>query len=340
MIENFIFFIFVLVLTYVTNKKNLFPNFTGDVHQKFFDEKKIPLIGGIFVLVMLLRFYFVQNYFINLIFLSIFLIGFFSDSKVLSSPRFRLYLQLLITTIFVFYFKIEVTPTKLDFFDNLLQNHYLSYSLTIFCFMILINGSNFIDGLNGLLLGYVLIIFFVLTKNNLILFSGLGELEIYYLFYSLILIIILNYFNFLYLGDSGAYLLGFFTGYILITIYNSPTIVSPYYIILLLWYPCFENLFSLLRKILNSKSPVKPDNRHLHQLIFLFLKNTLKSKNTLILNVVSGLAINFYSLIIFLIASKNPNLTILQLKMILLSILIYCTLYYILNKKIHLFTKK
>ncbi len=340
MIENFIFFIFVLVLTYVTNKKNLFPNFTGDVHQKFFDEKKIPLIGGIFVLVMLLRFYFVQNYFINLIFLSIFLIGFFSDSKVLSSPRFRLYLQLLITTIFVFYFKIEVTPTKLDFFDNLLQNPFLSYSFSIFCFMILINGSNFIDGLNGLLLGYILLIFFTLTTNNLISFSGLDQLEIYYLFYSLILIIILNYFNFLYLGDSGAYLLGLFIGYILVTIYNSSAIVSPYYIILLLWYPCFENLFSLVRKFLNSKSPVKPDNKHLHQLIFLFLKYKLKSKNNLLINIFSSLMINFYSLIIFFIASKNPNITILQLKLILVSIFIYCFLYYILNKKFHLFIKK
>ena len=340
MVENFIFFVFSLALTYIANRKNLFPNFTGDIHQKFFNEKKIPLIGGVLVLVTLLRFYYAHDYFINLVFLSIFLIGFFSDSKILSSPRLRLYLQLLITIIFVLYFKIEVTPTKLNFFDNLLQNHYLSYSFTIFCFMILINGSNFIDGLNGLLLGYILLIFFALTTNDLILFSGLDELAINYLFYSLILIIVLNYFNFLYLGDSGAYLLGLFTGYILITIYNSPAIVSPYYIILLLWYPCFENLFSLLRKFLNSQSPVKPDNRHLHQIIFLFLKYKFKSKNILLINIISSLTINFYNLVIFFIASKNPNLTILQLKLILVSIFIYCILYYILNKRIHLFIKK
>jgi UDP-N-acetylmuramyl pentapeptide phosphotransferase/UDP-N-acetylglucosamine-1-phosphate transferase len=34
--------------------------------------------------------------------------------------------------------------------------------------MILINGSNFIDGLNGLLLGYFLIVIFIFFKNDLI----------------------------------------------------------------------------------------------------------------------------------------------------------------------------
>ena len=33
--------------------------------------------------------------------------------------------------------------------------------------MVLINGSNFIDGLNGLLLGYFLIIILILFKLNL-----------------------------------------------------------------------------------------------------------------------------------------------------------------------------
>ena len=76
------FFVFTLALTYIANRKNLFPNFTGDIHQKFFNEKKIPLIGGVLVLFTLLRFYYSHDYFINLVFLSIFLIGFFSDSKI------------------------------------------------------------------------------------------------------------------------------------------------------------------------------------------------------------------------------------------------------------------
>ena len=340
MLENLIFFIFAIILTYVAKKKNLFPNFTGDHHQKFFNEKKIPLIGGILILASLLRFYYNDSSFLNFTFINIFLIGFLSDAKFMSSPKLRLFLQLLIVSSFVFYFKIEVTPTRLEFFDSILQNSYLSFLFSIFCFLILINGSNFIDGLNGLLLGYVLLIFLVLNSNHLISFSGLSELEINYLIYSFLLVIILNYLNLLYLGDSGAYLLGFFTGYLLISIYNSQISISPYFVILLLWYPCFENLFSLLRKYFKAKSPIKPDNKHLHQLIFLFFKSKIKSENIMITNIFSSLMINFFNLIIFIIASKNPNLTFLQIKLIILSIFIYCLVYYFLNKKFYSRSKK
>ena len=49
--------------------------------------------------------------------------------------------------------------------------------------------------------------------------------------------------------------------------------VSPFYVVLLLWYPCFENLFSIIRKFSLKKSPINADNNHLHQLIFIYLKN-------------------------------------------------------------------
>ena len=59
-------------------------------------------------------------------------------------------------------------------------------------------------------------------------------------------------FNQFFLGDSGAYFLSFFIGFILIEIYNANLKISPYFIILLLWYPCFENLFSIIRKLLRK----------------------------------------------------------------------------------------
>ena len=44
---------------------------------------------------------------------------------------------------------------------------FISFIFTSFCLMVLINGSNFIDGLNGLFLGYFLIILAILYKLNL-----------------------------------------------------------------------------------------------------------------------------------------------------------------------------
>ena len=64
----------------------------------------------------------------------------------------------------------------------------------------------------------------------------------------LIYLLLFNLLNKLYLGDSGSYLLGVSIGSILIFIYKEISFISPFFIVLLLWYPCFENLFSIIRK--------------------------------------------------------------------------------------------
>ena len=57
------------------------------------------------------------------------------------------------------------------------------------------------------------------------------------------------FFNKLYLGDSGSYLLGLLFAIYLIDTYQINDSMSSLFIISLLWYPAFENLFSILRKI-------------------------------------------------------------------------------------------
>ena len=60
--------------------------------------------------------------------------------------------------------------------------------------------------------------------------------------------IIFNFFGKNFLGDGAAYGLGFLLGYILLKISLLNNNVSPYFIANLLWYPAFENLFSILKK--------------------------------------------------------------------------------------------
>ena len=72
-------------------------------------------------------------------------------------------------------------------------------------------------------------------------------------FYLLFVLYLFNFFNQLYLGDSGSHILGLIFSFIVISFYKLDQLVSPYYIILLLWYPCFENLFSILRKFRFNK---------------------------------------------------------------------------------------
>ena len=75
--------------------------------------------------------------------------------------------------------------------------------------LVLINGSNFIDGLDGLNLGYffliILIILFLSNKHNIVVENN--QIKTIFLITSFLLV--LNVINYLYLGDSGSYLIGF-----------------------------------------------------------------------------------------------------------------------------------
>ena len=125
------------------------------------------MTGGIYLIVPICIFFFDNFLFFSIIVFILFLIGFVSDTNILSSPKKRFLLQLILMLIFVFTNKLQVFPTRIDFIDENFNNTFFSYLFTVFCLMILINGSNFIDGLNGLLLGYCSIILFFLLKLNL-----------------------------------------------------------------------------------------------------------------------------------------------------------------------------
>jgi UDP-N-acetylmuramyl pentapeptide phosphotransferase/UDP-N-acetylglucosamine-1-phosphate transferase len=73
----------------------------------------------------------------------------------------------------------------------------------------------------------------------------------------------------IFLGDGGAYFLGFMLGELaLLLVMRNPS-VSTWYAMLLLIYPAFETLFSVYRRVaVRGHSPAMPDGIHLHSLIF------------------------------------------------------------------------
>jgi UDP-N-acetylmuramyl pentapeptide phosphotransferase/UDP-N-acetylglucosamine-1-phosphate transferase len=317
----------ILILNFFFNKNNLLQSLTGDNHQKFVEKKNIPLTGGIVIILsslFIINFKFQIFYFI---FISIFIIGLLSDIKFLKSAKKRFLLQILTIFLFVVYYDLNISNTRVFFIDFFLEYKFFSYIFVSFCLLIVVNGSNFIDGLNGLILGYYT------TIITIILYLGLAEsfynLESFLINYLIVLIylLIFNYMNKLYLGDSGSYFLGLSSGILLIILYNNIERISPFFIVLLLWYPCFENLFSILRKYKFNSSPLKADNKHFHQLLFNYLKKKFNYSN-LFINNLSGILINLFNFIIFFIASKDIFNSRLQISLIFLCILIYGYLYF------------
>ena len=329
-IKTVIYFLFMFLISKYLQDKKILSNFSGDKHQIYLNDKNIPLIGGFLLLYPILSLIIEYNLLI-LFSLLIFTVGFLSDTKMLASPKIRILIQIILILSFVILDEIRIDSSRLDFFDLLLENLFFGYFFSSFCILILINGSNFIDGLNGLLIGYTLIVLFFLHNNGLLLEIGFEKNNIFFILFVLLFSLILNFSNKLMLGDSGAYFIALFLGYVLIKSHNYNTIISPYYFIVLIWYPCFENLFSIIRKFIIRKSPANPDKLHLHHLLFLTFKKKLKL-NKIFLNNISSTLINSVNLMILLLSSYDPSNTKYQIIIIFSSILVYILSYLCLLK--------
>ena len=329
MIEKYFYILFVpilLIVNFLLIKKNILLNFTGQKHQVYTNKNKVPLSGGI-----ILGIYFVfdhNNVDLNLIyFLLIFLIiGLLADLNIIKSPTFRFFIQIIFLVIFISHLDLYVYDIRINVLNLFLENYYFNIFFVLFCILVLLNGSNFIDGNNCLSIGYFLIIFLILeiliSKN--IIFYEYGTFQTILIILSILFIF--NFNNKLYLGDGGVYLLSIFVCFNLITIYNFNNSISPYFIVNLLWYPAFEILFSLIRKTKNKLSPMSPDTMHLHQLIFYFFSKKLKVEKKFV-NSLTGILINIYHIIIFYMCSINIYNTKIQILLLLLSVSSYLFIY-------------
>ena len=269
--------LFFLINNLIKNANFLLDNKKSSPHKSFIDSNtKPPFSGGVLVLLTLLILIPRDEINFMIIIFLIFMTGFLSDINILKSANLRFVIQIILVFFSVIILEKYIQTVRIDFFDIFLSNFYFKVIFTSFCILVLINGTNFIDGLNTLVTGYYLLIIFMISNFYIEKDIFILNYEtINYLFIILLSILILNGFNLLYLGDNGAYLLSFLMAILLIDFSSNFKTLSPYYIVNLLWYPAYENLFSIIRKMKSKKSPLKPDNHHLHQLIFLFIKKKL-----------------------------------------------------------------
>ncbi len=324
----FLFFILILLNNFLL-KKNFLLNYSGQDHQIFTEKNKIPLSGGFIILIFLNYQFFNYNlllvFFINILFL----IGLFADMNIFKSPSIRFFLQLILILSFIFFLDLSIENIRIDVFNKLLLNTYFNFFFVSFCLLVLINGSNFIDGNNTLSIGYYILILLIIYKLKLsgLIVTELGDTFFLSFLITLLTLYFFNLLNKLYLGDNGIYILALIFGYLLIKIYSMNNNISPYFIVNLLWYPAFEILFSLTRKIKFKLSPLEADTFHLHQLIYCFLKKKFPKKN-IFTNSLTGNLINAYNLILFYCAHLYIDSSNTQVFLLVISLLIYIFIYF------------
>ena len=321
------------ILLFYIKKKKILTNKTGDLHQTYTSKKEIPLFGGIFLYLFMLVSTQQENLIFFIFCFILLILGILSDMKKIISPQIRLFLQFLLIFSFVYLFNLEIQTIRIQVFDQLLDNVLFNILFTSFCILIIVNGSNFIDGVNTLTIGYFLIVIIALIKLDNSGLNIYSIININYFLYSLIFLFFLNLFNQIYLGDHGAYLLGFVSSVLLVNFYYYNQNVSPFFIVLLLWYPAFETLFSIIRKIKFKRTPIDPDIFHLHHLIFNFIKQKYQINKNSLCNSLTGCLINLYNFAIIFFSLRDINNSQYQIMLILFNILIYSFLYLRFFKK-------
>ena len=246
------------------------------------------LSGIISLTIFFVFYYFIFNEFLFDYFILsfvMFLLGFMEDIKIKINPNYRLLMMIFILLLFIFFSSINIQSLDLQFLNTWMKNGIFANIFILLCFLFITNGSNLIDGFNGLLTIHLLIINSILFFINLN--SGNENLTIVIASQIIVLLSFLL-FNFpkakMFLGDSGSYLFGSLVALNIIYTNNLNPQVSSFFFCILLFYLFFEVFFSFFRKLYLRKSPFKPDRNHLHMLLYNFLNDSKKFKDSNYLN--------------------------------------------------------
>jgi UDP-N-acetylmuramyl pentapeptide phosphotransferase/UDP-N-acetylglucosamine-1-phosphate transferase len=155
-------------------------------------------------------------------------------------------------------------------FDSLLLWSPFAIAFTAFAVGGVANSINIIDGYNGLAGGHAVIVLAAVAGLSALLGDSFLLVSALAMIGALLGFLAWNYpKGRIFLGDGGAYLLGFWLGELSVLIVMRHPEVSPWFPMLLLIFPIFETLFSIYRrKIILGLSPGRPDRHHMHQVIY------------------------------------------------------------------------
>jgi UDP-GlcNAc:undecaprenyl-phosphate GlcNAc-1-phosphate transferase len=246
-----------------------------------FHTHAVPRIGGVGIYLALLISALFANFVLKLntgllllelcaCALPVFTIGLIEDLTKKVGVKTRLIVSATSAFLGLYFLNILITKIEVQGLDWLLGISIIAIIFTVIAVTGLANAYNIIDGFNGLAsmvaiisllaIGYVAfkVNDSVLASTCLIVIGAIGGFFIW------------NYpRGLIFLGDGGAYLIGYLIASLSILLVVRNPSVSPWFSLLVNAYPIFETLFTIWRRTVHQgKNPGLPDGAHFHSLIY------------------------------------------------------------------------
>ncbi len=196
-------------------------------------------------------------------------VGLVEDCTRKVRVQFRLMLTFVSAALGFVFLDARVTELSIPGADWLLSFSAVSFAFTVFAVAGLAHATNIIDGFNGLA-GVVAMLFLTAIAG---VAAQVGDQPVMMASLALVAAIagflVFNFpFGRIFLGDGGAYLVGFLVAELAVLLVHRNSEVSPWFALTLFAYPVVETVFSIYRKrVLQGTSPGDPDGLHLHMLV-------------------------------------------------------------------------
>ena len=197
-------------------------------------------------------------------------VGVLEDITHRVSPRHRLFAVIFSAALASVFAHGVITRVDLAVVDGWLA--YWPFAIPLTCFMVAgaCNAFNIIDGNHGLASGSALLMFVGVA----IIASHVGDTRVLAqaaaMTGALVGFLLWNYpKGKIFLGDAGAYFIGFMYAQLSIQLVTGNPGVSAWFVVALAAYPIVETLFSIYRRtVVQNMAAMQPDILHLHSLLY------------------------------------------------------------------------
>jgi UDP-GlcNAc:undecaprenyl-phosphate GlcNAc-1-phosphate transferase len=211
----------------------------------------------------------------------LFIVGLLEDFGIHMSPKKRLVAIAISVLCAIYIFQISINHVGVPGLDLLLSFSAFAVLFTVFAVSGVVNAFNLIDGINGLA-SYTAAT--VAISLSVIAF-GMGHQDLQDVSI-LIMLSALGFFavNYplgrIFLGDAGAYFLGFILVCVALILCHRQPEISPFAILLVFFWPVADTCLAIWRRLRLSTPHDRPDRLHFHQLAMRFIEIRILGRNS------------------------------------------------------------